>query len=77
MPNNCTALENDYGGYANNNNILDMVERITLLSGFSRELIVKCDQRSARSSSPACVSVLLKVLFVQPFLEIRRIKWWS
>jgi len=34
MPNNCTALEKDYGGYANNN-ILDMVERMMLLSGFS------------------------------------------
>jgi len=64
MPNNCTALEKDYGGYANNNNILDMVERILLLSGFSRELIVKCDQRSARSSSPARVSLSLKVLFI-------------
>jgi len=38
MPNNCTALEKDYGGYANYN-ILDMVERIMLLSGFSGELI--------------------------------------
>jgi len=76
MPNNCTALEKEYGGYANNN-ILDMVERIMLLSGFSRELIVKCDQRSARSSSPARVSLSLKVLFMRPFLEMRRIKWWS
>jgi len=75
MPNSCLALEKVYGGYANN--ILDMVERIALLSGFSRELIVKCDQRSARSSSPALVSLSSKVLFIQPFLEIRRIKWWS
>jgi len=38
MANSCLALEKVYGGYANNN-ILDMVERIALLSGFSRELI--------------------------------------
>jgi len=57
MPNNGLAQEKDYGGYANNN-ILDIVERSMLLSGFSRALIVKCDQRSARSSSLTLVYVL-------------------